>query len=511
MDKFLRELESQDIHTRDRWQFELKSDIEPKSTSSTYHTLQEFYIFIPDALQINPNTYPQEQFYADQTNFIRYKTPVFTFDELNNKNYTASPFYILEKIHKNEEVSKLELELKLLANIYRSTLREQALNCYRGLDKPSLLKKKANETLFELLGNVHKFNQCFDELKQTFEKEPVFKSLTLTFDYIEEFIYDTTEFYLAGLLQKLEQINDPEFIPIRSELQLCIIKAVKKISHFFNKEINETKRSLSPEEKSEYILYRKSLLNKFVLDALLLSTFRFSPQRFQHLIGGFAAGIAMLFFFVLFVWQGKIFGINTMEFILTTVVLYILKDRIKEIIKGISYKMTVFFLADYSTKINSKEGAKIGNIKESFKYLNLHELPDEIKKLRNQDFHDILSNFQRPERVILYRNSIKINSFQEIFSKPIGLNNIFRLNINEFIEKAGDPEQVYWTVNDKNQKLEKIIFPKVYHINIVLRRLSKKDNKQSVDIKKYRLVVTKDGIKRIESLNPYLRGDSLTP
>ena len=46
MDKFIRELESEDIHLRDKWQFELKSELFPLPNSQKNNYTQEFFIFI---------------------------------------------------------------------------------------------------------------------------------------------------------------------------------------------------------------------------------------------------------------------------------------------------------------------------------------------------------------------------------------------------------------------------------------------------------------------------------
>src|ERR1700722_13915917 len=87
----LEDVETGKIHFRDKWQFELKSDLYPFSERKEDNLVQEFYFFIPNSLQINDQTYTKVQFYQDQTNLVRLKTPRFSFNELIDPLNAESP------------------------------------------------------------------------------------------------------------------------------------------------------------------------------------------------------------------------------------------------------------------------------------------------------------------------------------------------------------------------------------------------------------------------------------
>ena len=91
MDPFWEEFETGEIHFRDKWQFELKSEFSPIPGQKQSEYTQEFFIFVPTALQINPQTYTKNDFFRDQTNLIRLQTPIFTFDELLSPFSLRSP------------------------------------------------------------------------------------------------------------------------------------------------------------------------------------------------------------------------------------------------------------------------------------------------------------------------------------------------------------------------------------------------------------------------------------
>src|SRR5262249_22367256 len=93
MDEFLEDLRSGEIHFRDKWQFELKSEFTISSAAPDTPYTQEFYFFIPNSLQINSTTYPKESFYQELTNFIRYKTPTYLFSDLGDINKEPLLFF----------------------------------------------------------------------------------------------------------------------------------------------------------------------------------------------------------------------------------------------------------------------------------------------------------------------------------------------------------------------------------------------------------------------------------
>ena len=127
MDPSWEEHEAGEIHIRDIWQFELKSEFSPLSMQKQSEYTQEFFIFIPDALQINTYTYRKENFFRDETNLIRFKTPQLSFEGLLDPSNKLSPLarlWALQPEISREAVARtVESELKLFASIFRKTLR----------------------------------------------------------------------------------------------------------------------------------------------------------------------------------------------------------------------------------------------------------------------------------------------------------------------------------------------------------------------------------------------------
>jgi len=497
MDKFTRELESGEIHVRDRWQFELKSEFFPDYSLKGAAYTQEFYIFIPNALQINANSYTKQDFFNDQTNFIRYKTPVFTLGELIDPNNIGSPIARIQRLKQEaltpETAQAVEEELKLLGNIVRSAIRRK-MHQFVTLLESRENDREFSEKLNVLDEKIDRFFEIFGGLRGEFLEKEIPESLSHCFTHIHDFIGQSVNYYYTGLLNKVRRINKKSLNP--SDKLICerLIQYAEPI-----KEIEE-----EGEKSGEFILYRSSLLNKYVLDALLLRTTRSSPdRRLKNIIGSFAAGVAMLVYFLLFIWQGKVFLINSEPFILATVVLYILKDRLKEGLKALSYKQAFRWFSDSTTKIYDPKGKTIlGKLKESFSFVREKSLPKEIRRIRNSEFHDLLEDFKRPEKVIFYKRTIEMHE-----PKPkeprrrFCLNIIFRYNILKYLTKADNPYHFYVALDRDTRKLLKTRLPKIYHLNIIMRNsYFEKNGTRKEETKKFRLILDKKGIKRLESV-----------
>lgn len=508
MEQFWEDLESGEVHIRDKWQFELKSEFFPQPSLEQSEYTQEFFLFIPNSLQINSFTYSKGQFYIDQTNLIRYKTPEFSFAELLNSNNQRSPMTRIQRICDSPDTSDnrdlLSDELKLLGNIVRSALREEVKELITELTR--LRSQGTAQGFFE---HVRRFCQDIQQLraiyltvKEKFRKncdDPLFFQ---NFLYIDEFISNSISYYLTGLLENLRLIVNKDFDPADREICDVLIQEQRVSESYLNGKSGGHEKSHGAKTRnSEQILYRIGLLNKFVLDALLLHTNRFTfEQRYQDWIGAIAAGIAMLIFFSLFIWLGSVFVINSQPFILFTVIIYVLKDRIKEWVKTLSYHHAFKWFSDYATVIQSPdEKHKLGVIKETFSFIDENQLSQEIRNARNIEFHEVLETFQRPENVLFYKRTVQINKPKGREARRHGLNIIFRFNIHRFLRKAGDPIEAYYTLDSKSLKLLSMRLPKVYHLDLIIKNISRKhDGTPSIELKKLRIIIDKNGIKRIE-------------
>ncbi len=506
MDQFWEEFETGEIHFRDKWQFELKSEFFPLPNRAASEYVQEFYIFVPNSLHINEQTYSKDEFYQAQTSIIRFKTPDISFQELLNPKNAFSPLTKLNEIANGvsqliipEEVEK---ELKLYANIFRSTLRRQIYPIIIQLDKAVtesdfVICKIECEKLFNSMESVLIY---YKEIKTTFLHNPHWQS----FQYIFEYVEDITSIFInssaAGLLKAVRSKHHPSLQGLDEKITKILLKEKKN-----REEHLKEPSQLGKDVINEAILFQSGLLNKYMLDALQLETDRrVVVEKYRAWIGSFAAGVAMLIYLSLFIWQGNLFVINSLPFVFFSVFIYIIKDRLKEELKALSFKQVFRWFPDFTTEIRLPAGdTSIGKVHDSFGFIKQSQVPNDIWLKRNEGFQPYLDMIKLPEQVIYYKKQIEIHSDpQTIAARLEALNIIFRFDIHKFMTKASNSFEPYTTIDSETLDLVTTQLPKVYHINIVLKNsYLKPDLTPSVEWKKFRLVADKEGIKRIESVS----------
>src|SRR3954447_402624 len=131
-----------DIH--DRKQFELKLEYQPSGTDPSSEYFVDAWMFVPSQLNVTPDTYPREQFYADIHNYVRLKTPTLDFDEILTGQ--PSPLFQLEErvaLGLLGPQTEVVYDAKMLSCVFRGACRrfsrDMNLSCASlapGIDAP---------------------------------------------------------------------------------------------------------------------------------------------------------------------------------------------------------------------------------------------------------------------------------------------------------------------------------------------------------------------------------------
>lgn len=490
MDEFLEDLKSGEIRFRDRWQFELKSEFSPSATTNENSYTQEFYFFIPNSLQVTSQNYSREDFYKDLTNLIRYKTPIIPL-----KDFLGNPLFQLKALAElpldESSIKKWKTELKLMGNVFRSSLRHE-------IQKILSFSLPPEVEVRTLCSEIEQFRKVFFMMPTTYQWDQN-SELKVTYGYLDEFIGNSIDYYLTSLLDQFRMHHSP--VPSSIEDNLC--RVIIEENDHKEKTHHALIKFSSDSARDEQILYRLSLLKKYFLDALLLQVDRISVQeRFGTFISSFSAGIAMFVYVLLFVWQGQWFVINSLPFIIITVAAYILKDRLKEGLKTLSFRRALSYFSDFSTKILTPQDEVIGELKESFIFVDEEQIPADIRKIRNFDFHSMLKSFKRPEQVFYFKRIVKIflpetKKLDRLKSLTISL----RYNLQDYLEKASDPYHSFSTLDKTTRAILKLRLPKVYHLNVILKNQYLDDlGEKIVELQKFRIIIDKNGIKNIEQI-----------
>jgi hypothetical protein len=276
--------------------------------------------------------------------------------------------------------------------------------------------------------------------------------------------------------------------------------------------------SSTPLEQQEKFVTRRSYLKKHVQKALYLDARTKPIFSFQLQLSGILAAASAGAWAVAadIIIRAKIINnqsfqtqIGVSGFLLLTaaIMAYVLKDRIKEV--GRSYFRGTLFskVPDNSNAItyHSPHGSDLtlGNVSEFTKFTTFNKLPSYIQKLKLLTVEQTTIDPEANERIIHYRKLITIDNatIQKLHQPVKAVHDILRFNVQEFLPRLDDPLHKEWAF-EVNGKLNAMMMPKVYYLDVALRysRYPKTENNE-VSYEFLRLVLTKDGLSRVDRLH----------
>jgi hypothetical protein len=210
-----------------------------------------------------------------------------------------------------------------------------------------------------------------------------------------------------------------------------------------------------------------------------------------------AAGIAMIFATaVAWITQTR-YGNITWPLFVALVVSYMLKDRIKELMRYyFAHKLGNKY---YDNKATVTIGHKrVGEIKEGFDFISSAKLPAEVARLRRTSAGiDEEVNIVE-EKVMLYRKHVYID--QEALSGndnyPMrGINEIMRLHLTRFSLKMDNPEVPVDTL-DSQGNIRTVLVDKVYYMNVVFNF----KHGSGSEYHHFKIAMTRDGVLSVDRM-----------
>jgi len=449
------------------------------------------WLFLPESLDINPNTYDKKDFYRDIKSTIRLITPAYRLVEIH-----ASQQSPLEKLlgvvaQMNAEptvitVQEYEHHIKMFLSILKSSLRDESLHLIG-----TFSRENTSKLIDEFTTNLMLITRKYRELKQLFDSKKIGGEVLNYYAFGDEYMSNIIEQHCFKIIMHLmdNQLSQGDSEKLKS---LISYEIQYKIANGF--QIIE-KTGL---DRNRAIVHRLTFLKKYAENVLLVAAHKKKDGILKEQVYySLAAGLAMVFATaVAFSFQLK-YGNLTMPFFVALVVSYILKDRIKEFSRQyFAHKLGKKYF-DHKTKI-SLNNQTIGWSKEAMDFVDESKIPEEVIKIRNRSAILEADNRNNNEKIILFRKLFIINrnSLEKCSDYPIlGLNDILRLNVHQFTLKMDNPE-IPLFVEDKTNGFDIVMAEKIYYLNILMQL----KNEGNIAYRRFRTVFNRNGIKEIETL-----------
>lgn len=477
------------IKKHDQLSFEIKLEFPvSKETRKKDAYFVNIYLFLPYALDVNKHSYTKEDFYNSLKTYIRLTTPSYPL-----RNITKGKNSPLSKLKKSiadyvsepgdDKRDDFELQVKRFCSILGTALRNagnQIIRTRNREDREALID--------DYVAHVSKIRKGFRELRKIVNvplKSNDFYDIFRFADEYQSLLVERNLFVLLGALEKKKKACGKAHL---DKLKGLVMEEMQYREEQKYPSVAYTHRS------NEEVMHRASRLKKFIESNLFLNTdTKKDGVIAEQILFALAAGLAMVFATGVAFASQMIYGNLTLPFFIALVISYMFKDRIKELIRIYFNKKQHRYFQDFKTNIYDQRPKKIGWLKESFQYMRHKHLEARILEARNSMRSTEITRESMGEKIILYRNKIKIlNKKVKSLNDFKGVTEILRLNISDFTRNMDDPEKEIF-VKTKNG-FKKAFANRTYHLNLILDYSKGTDDQ----MKLYKLIVDRNGIKRIE-------------
>lgn len=451
------------------------------------------WIFVPNSLDINPSTYPKSKFYRDVKSNVRLITPKFLLREIVDGK--AVPLHHLERAFgamasspTRTTIAEYEYQIKMFVAIFKSALRNEINHICRS----NRFRSDIEYLCRSYVRNTRRIREEYGRLRRIVDTPTVPDEVLDYYRFGDEFICDILDQHTLKLIRHLEGLPD-EYGTVIGELAAIVRDGQAYCARMGY-------GTLSPDDPhhNRNLVFRHGVLKKYIESDLFLKV----PKKrdgvvIEQLYYSIAAGLSMIFATVVsFSFQQR-FGNFTTPLFIALVVSYMLKDRIKELMRFYFAHRIGSKYFDNKATISIKE-QPIGWMKEGMDFLSERKVPREVMQLRSRSPLLEAENRISDEKIILYRKSVHIDREKldrnNIYQTD-GINDIIRLHVNSLIQKMDNPQVPLYLLDEENRP-HAVACDKAYFVNIVLQY----QYEEQIGYKRFRIAVTRAGIDSIDEM-----------
>ena len=480
-----------DIQTKihDKFSVEFKIGFSGREGVKEDHFDVNSWIFIPNGLDINKQTYSKERFYADMKSNVRLLTPAFTLKQMLEGeeaplHHVKNALEAVTAEATEERLNEFEFQLKLFASIFKSSIRNESAHLMAHPDEPDI-----RDRCLSYVDDVSRVLQAFRGLRDSIGQEH--EALVTKMNYADEFISHQAD---IRTMKVLKAVNRSDAQQMKEAFKVLADMIVEEKDYKTSRGYSHA--VIGDKDNNRRLLYRHSLLKKYIESALFLKVNTTQDgQAVKQISFSLAAGLAMMVYLLVTMPFQKYLGNYPSLIFFILVLFYILKDRIKELTRWLfAYQLKDKYY-DNKTVVSIKNKA-IGWLKEGMDFITEDKVPEEVLKLRNRNKLEA-ENKLLEEKIILYRKRVEIdnvvlrNQFDYEFK---GINDITRYHINYLTKKMDNPESEI-TCLDENRQIQTVTAERVYNLHFVLQFKWE----DQVEYKVFHVVVNRNGILSIKS------------
>ena len=451
------------------------------------------WVFVPNSLDINPENYGKKQFYRDVKSNVRLITPVYLLRDIAQD--TSQPLLslrnALEKVVSDGSQASFdayEYHLKMFAAIFKSALRDHATH---------LLSVRSLETAEYLVEDYVDSSRLvlakFRDLYKIIDVPTVSDKARVLFRLSDEFMSHMVELRTIRLIKMLASSDAEDKCSCIRDRFVAMITQEREYMKQMGYEM-----LTGDVVHDRQLVFHHGMLKKFIESELYISLDKKKDGvAVEQIYYSIAAGVAMIFATAV-AWHSQVrYGNITWPLFIVLVVSYMLKDRIKDLLRYYFAHRLGDKYFDKKAKVTIRNN-KVGLIKEGFDFISRSKTP--AKVLRMRETGSFVEDESRifEEKVMLYRKHVVIDdvALAKNADYPMkGINEIMRLHLTRFTQKMDNPEVPIDTFDDQGQ-LVTVSIPKIYYVNIIFQL----QHDGEAEYHHFRITMTRNGVKTIDEI-----------
>lgn len=535
------------LEMHDRYQVELKCDYAIQPTPKRKSIRLEWFLFMPTSLGIDADNYGKDRFYQDLTVYTRYGTPGLTLAEILDSSNELSPLTRLESMRAKlatgeateEVLQKVAYELRILACIARARIRDETLKII-GLPSGEEESDGAHDVdpseavriCEKLLDQIAELSRRVRNLKPAFVGPGRPPELMRVFELEDEALSVHLEEHCGRLYQAFQKLvaatssasDVGEARKVAGRLAHTMAEEERHRLHACYPTQVDAARGPAAKRGNEFYIHRGGHLKKFAQSLLFLSVHtRQGSRTTTYSLNAVAAMAAMLFYLAAVILILENPQSTSIPAIALLVIAYAFKDRIKEGLKSYFSSRMTGWLRDRNNNLVDRgpTGRIVGRAAEAFSFIAPERVPEDVLAVRDRDPLEELAEEGAPEVVLKYERALELNAglVARIHERITRINEILRFSVRSLLYRMDEPHKPLvilksdgrsTQVHAGNVEADAADLPalipiraaKVYHAHLVVR-LSSIDpsGKWTDEMKMFRLVLSRKGIRRIEEEN----------
>lgn len=459
----------------------------------------ELFFEIPQQISISLDEQGRRELLDDTICYSRFSAANMPLPWLWDKDHTEGPlgriWKILQSSNKRspEQQQRLLYEMRTFANLFTIQLKSLVKILQQILKNPES-REGGLKTGMGMIQDVEQALEAYRGLGAACSEPAVVPKIAQAYSLADEYLGDQCVRYLLGLKILLSREGYAKELGRR--LEDFLQRELKRQSKRGYTAVRWEQAATHDPQTLERFILRESRLKKWVQQVLYLGVAQSRvPGQVGHMLASVAAALAMSIAVLAAFYADRMFASYSLPWALLIVGSYIIKDRIKEVMRAALIRFVPMAVSDRSRVLRDPAtGKTAGRSRLSIRKVDAEQVPRPPGRERDDQ---ILTNIV-PRNGLLFASALRLNGKQLLknHKRTNGVIDITRIRIDKWLRDLDAPTKGIRLMLDDTAVT--VSGNRTYQIFAALRLSS--DNQTAPLLRHWVIVLDRNGIKRIEKL-----------